>query len=204
MIKQLAYLWILALNIALAGCASLNTLTSDVQSFGQWPTDRKPGTFIFERLPSQQARADVQQILETAALPALEAVGFKLIPDPKEAEFLVQLGARSSPSQQFSGDSFYAWQGVPHAYPSYNTHTHLYGYGRGLWAFPIDIPRYEREVVVMIRDPKQGTNLYESHAVNDGPSANLMGLLGPMFFAALKDFPSTSPTPKKVTLPLNP
>ena len=204
MSKQLPFLWILALNIALAGCASLNTLTSDVQSFGQWPTVRKPGTFVFERLPSQQVGADVQQILETAALPALEAAGFKLIPNPKEAEFLVQLGARSSPSQQFRGDPVYAGQGIPHAYPIYNTHTNLYGSSRGVWAFPIDIPSYEREVVVMIRDPKQGTHLYESHAVNDGPSANLMGLLGPMYSAALKDFPSTSASRKKVTLPLSP
>ena len=202
--KRLAILWILTLNLAVTGCASLNTLTSDVQSFGQWPTGRKPGAFVFERLPSQQARADVQQVLETSALPALEAVGFKLTPDPQAADYVVQLGARASPNQQFRGNPFYAWQSIPPGRPGYNFHTPPYGYGRGVWVFPIDTPSFEREVVVLIRDAKLGTNLYESHAVSDGPSANLMVLLGPMFAATLKDFPATSPNPKKVTLPLNP
>lgn len=204
MSKRIAILWILALNLAMAGCTSLNTLSSDVQSFGQWPADRKPGTFAFERLPSQQARADLQQLLETAALPALEAVGFKLTPDPKAAEYLVQLGARTAPNKQFRGDPFYAWQGIPYTYPANKAYRHPYGYGRGLWIVPVGTPSYEREVVVLIRDPKLGANLYESHAISDGPSANLIGLLGPMFTAALKDFPSTNPSRRRVTTPINP
>ena len=42
----------------LGGCASLRNVTSDVSSFGEWPDGRKAGTFAFERLPSQVARAD--------------------------------------------------------------------------------------------------------------------------------------------------
>ena len=38
---------------ALAGCASFNEITADVASFGEWPAGRAPGTFGFDRLPSQ-------------------------------------------------------------------------------------------------------------------------------------------------------
>ena len=57
---------------ALSGCAALNSVTSDVSSFGEWPSARKPGTFAFERLPSQQSRAAETDALEAAARPALQ------------------------------------------------------------------------------------------------------------------------------------
>jgi hypothetical protein len=41
-----------ALALTLAGCASMNQLTSEVSSFSQWPAARKPGSYAFERLPS--------------------------------------------------------------------------------------------------------------------------------------------------------
>ncbi|HEY0584656.1 MAG TPA: DUF4136 domain-containing protein, partial [Pseudoduganella sp.] len=66
----------LVVGSLLAGCASLNTLQAQVASYGTWPAQRKPGTYAFERLPSQQARADAQQRLEDAARPAIEAAGF--------------------------------------------------------------------------------------------------------------------------------
>ncbi len=56
-----------------AGCASLNSVTSEVSSFGEWPAGRAPGTYAFERLPSQQARQAETELLENAARPALEA-----------------------------------------------------------------------------------------------------------------------------------
>ena len=67
----------------LAACASLNTLQADVASYGNWPVERKPGTYTFERLPSQEARADVQQRLEDAAHPALQAAGFTAAKVPR-------------------------------------------------------------------------------------------------------------------------
>lgn len=203
----------LALATALTGCAGLNTLTSEVSSYGDWPADRKPGLYTFERLPSQQARAEQQQRLEAAARPALEAVGFKPASDPKTAEYQVQLSARSSANERSRSDPFFAWQAVPRPYgvpgrpyhygygPGYG---YGYGYAPGLWVVPMDIPSYEREVVVLIRDAKQGQTLYETHAVNDGASPTLRGLLGAMFEAALKDFPRGGPGPRDVTTQLPP
>ncbi|MES2889459.1 MAG: DUF4136 domain-containing protein [Pseudomonadota bacterium] len=199
------------MTLGLAGCAGMNTLTSEVSSYGTWPADRKPGLYAFERLPSQQARSDQQQRLEAAARPALEAVGFKPASDPKSAEFNVQLSARSSANERSRSDPFFAWQAVPRPYgvpgrPYYPGHGHGYGpgYGPGLWVVPMDLPSYEREVVVLIRDAKQGQTLFESHAVNDGTSPTFRGLLGAMFEAALKDFPQAGPGPRNVTTALPP
>lgn len=203
-------LGMLALAAGLTGCAGLNTLTSEVSSYGSWPAERRPGGYVFERLPSQQARAEQQQRLETAARPALEAVGFKPASDPKSAEYTVQLSARSSANERSrSSDPFFGWQAVPRPYGVPGRPYHYgYGYGPaynpGLWVVPMDIPSYEREVVVLIRDAKQGQTLYESHAVSDGSSPNFRGLLNAMFEAALKDFPQGGPGPRNVTTPLSP
>jgi hypothetical protein len=193
---------LLALGVALSGCAGMNTLTSEVSSYGEWPADRKAGTYAFERLPSQQARLDQQQRLEAAARPALEAAGFKFVTDAKAAEFVVQLDARSSANERSRFDPYWAWQSVPHPYNSGRGRP--YAYAPGAWAFPADTPSYEREVMVLIRDPKRGQTLFESHAVSDGISPNLKGLLGAMFEAALKDFPNGGVGPRRVTAPLGP
>ena len=44
-----------AMAWVLGGCAAFNNLASDVSSYGPWPAERKPASFVFERLPSQQA-----------------------------------------------------------------------------------------------------------------------------------------------------
>ena len=67
---------VLAVTLLAAGCSDLRSVTSDVTSFGEWPADRKPGTYAFDRLPSQQAQAAETQKLEDAARPALEKAGF--------------------------------------------------------------------------------------------------------------------------------
>ena len=52
--SRLAWL-ALAGMLLLAGCAAFDSLTVYVSSTGDWPAERKPGSFAFERLPSQQA-----------------------------------------------------------------------------------------------------------------------------------------------------
>ena len=56
----------LAGALLLGGCAGISTVSSNVSSFGEWPADRKPGTYAFERLPSQQARAAESDVLESS------------------------------------------------------------------------------------------------------------------------------------------
>lgn len=177
----------------LSGCASFNQLHSDVSSYSRWPADRKPSTYAFERLPSQEARLETQQKLETAARPSIEAAGFTAAADPKSAEYIVQLGARVDANERSLYDDPFWWR--------YGFH---YGrYGRGFWSpgfgASFATPTYEREVAVLIRDRASGQPLYEARASNDGASPSIESLLPAMFEAALKDFPNGGVNPRKVT-----
>ena len=42
----------------LAGCAALNTMPAEISTWGDWPADRKPGRYAFDRLPSQSAQPE--------------------------------------------------------------------------------------------------------------------------------------------------
>jgi Domain of unknown function (DUF4136) len=190
-------------TLCLSACASMNMLTSEVTAYGSWPTERKAGTYAFERLPSQQARLGQQQALEAAAKPALEASGFKWVNEGKTADYLVQVQARSTANERSRTDPFWAWQSVPRPYPGAPGRPY-HAYSPGLWVHPLDVTSYEREVVLLIRDAKTGQTLWESHAVSDGSSPSFKGLLDAMFNAALKDFPQTNTGPRRVTLPLTP
>ena len=181
---------------ALTGCAALNDLHNEVSTYGPWPTERKPATFAFERLPSQQTHGERQQQLEDAARGALEAAGFRAAADREGAEYLMQVGARVSSNDPWIYNEPLFWRG-----------NWRYGYG-GRWGrgpfwggrYYYDGPTsFEREVALLIRDRKTGQLLYEARANNNGPSASIDHLLPAMFEAAMKDFPGTTPSPHKVT-----
>jgi len=176
----------------LAGCASLNSLTSEVASYTQWPAERKPGSYAFERLPSQQTRPQQQQMLEDSARPALEAAGFTPATDAKDSEYIVALGARVSATEQYYDDPFW-WRGGLYSH-RFSRPWPYYGIG-----FGIPSTTYAREVALLIRDRKSGQPLYETRASNDGGSPSIQSLLPAMFEAAMKDFPAGSVTPRQVT-----
>jgi hypothetical protein len=178
---------------ALSGCATFNNLNNDVSTYSQWPAQRKPASYAFERLPSQQARPDEQQRLEDAARGAIEAAGFSAAADAKAAEFVVQLGARVNANDRSLYDDPFWWRGGLY----YSRH------GRGFWGpgfgMGFTTPTYEREVAVLIRDRQSGQPLYEARASNDGASPSINSLLPAMFEAAMKDFPHAGVNPRKVT-----
>ncbi len=185
--------------VLITGCAGISTLRSEVSSFGEWPAGRTPGTYAFERLPSQQARADLQDRLEAAAAEALGAAGFKPAAAGSEPELIVQLGARSTRTDVSPWDDPLWWRGS----------AGLSRWRYGPWTSPrwalsmhIDTPRYEREVALLLRDRFSGKPLYETRASSDGGSAANSALMTAMFRAALQDFPSTGPNPRPVDVPL--
>lgn len=179
-----------ATAVVLAGCATFNQLNNDVSTYSQWPSGRPAGSYAFERLPSQQARADAQQRLEDAARPAIEAAGFKPAADAQQADFVIQVGARVTAYADPFDDPFF-WRGSV-----FWGHRPFWGPGFG-WG-PSG-PDYEREVAVLIRDRKSGQPLYEARAANSGASPSIDSLLPAMFEAALKDFPNPGINPRKVT-----
>jgi hypothetical protein len=194
-LTRFAWLAALAGAALLAGCAGLNNLTSDVASFGTWPAERKPSTYAFERLPSQQAQPDLQRRLENAARPAMADAGFTEAADAQAAEVSVLLGARVSPSDRYPWDDPFWWHG--------GLVWGRHGYWVGpWWGMHAPSPTYEREVAILIRDRKTGTPLYEARASNDGASPSIESLLPAMFAAAMKDFPAAGPNPRRVVTPI--
>ena len=199
-------------TFVLGGCAAMNTLHNEVSTFGAWPAERKPAGFVFERLPSQQAHPERQQMLEGAALGALTGAGFAPATDARDAEYLMQLGARVALDDPWFDSNPMFWRGGLRYGVGYS-----YGYGRGYgrWGHGPWGPgfgpgfgygsstSFERDVALLIRDRKTGELLYEARASNSGPSATIDRLLPPMFRAALQDFPAASPEPHTVTVPLS-
>ena len=183
--------------LALGGCATINQLDSDVSTFSQWPAGRKPASYAFERLPSQQARAEQQQTLEGAARRAVEAAGFTPEPDVNAAEFSIQVGARVSPNERAFYDDPFWWRGGLYVHRRRS-------YYSPYWGFNLAAPSYEREVAVLIRDRKTGQALYEARATTDGTSSASSILLVAMFEAALKDFPNAGLNPRRVRVELSP
>lgn len=186
----------------LSGCASLNTLRSEVATYGAWPAERKPGRYAFERLPSQQAHAARQAELEAAAGRALAAAGFTVATDAAQADVIVQIGARTSRTELSPWDDPLWWR-----------------WGAGYWRGPAWRPtarasyyanlhagwntRYERNVALLLRDRASGAPLYEAHAQTDGVTSGDGAILAAMFEAALKDFPATgAANPRRVDVQL--
>ncbi len=191
---------------ALSGCAAMNRFDSEVTSYSHWPADRRPASYAFERLPSQEARLQQQQMLEDAARPAIEAAGFVPAVDAKSADVTVQVGARIAQADRSPFDDPLWWgPGFHRPFPYYTRGGRVF-FGPG-WRYGpgsgFDYG-YEREVALLIRDRRSGEPLYETSATSDGLTPMVATALPAMFRAALRDFPSASSKPHTVSVQLGP
>ena len=179
----------------LAGCATIANWRVDVHSYGSWPADRKPGTFAFDRLPSQQALGDRQARLESAALPSLQAAGFKQT-DRADAQVLVQLTAQAvqTRAEGYPGNVYLRsdwWWG---------RHGGYWGPSLGLSFSPA---LYEHRVGLLMRDRASGDVLHEASGVI--ATYGVVESQWPILFeAALKDFPGPAISPRVVVVPSGP
>jgi hypothetical protein len=200
---------------ALAGCASLNSIVNDVSSFSHWPAGRAPSTYAFERLPSQQANPQQTQMLEDTARRAVEGAGFVPAPEGVVPDVSVQIGARITAYDlsPFDDPFWYGGRGIWHRPFGYGRYGRPYwgpyggpGWGYGAWGpYYSSFPVYEREVAILIRDKRTGEPLYEARALSEGNSSGVADVLPAMFVAALRDFPTGSPTnPHRVTVEMVP
>jgi hypothetical protein len=193
------WMFLMAGTALLAGCASLSSVVSDVSTFGDWPAGRQPGTYAFERLPSQEARASEVEPLEANARPALAKAGFKPVAAGQEPDVLVQVGARVARADRSPWDDPFWWRGSVGRW----RHGPWYGPGWGL-SYRYDTPRYDREVALLIRDRASGKPLFEARASSEGFSRADSTMLGAMFSAALSDFPKLGVNPRSVTIAISP
>lgn len=186
-------------TLTFGGCANMTSVTSQVSSFASWPEGRKPGRYVFERLPSQQSQPSVQDKLEAAAQPGLAAAGFEWVADASQADVSVQVGAQMHMDQRrraydpFWGPWGPAWGG-------------WWGGGRGGMSMSMSMePVYvQMQVDVLIRDKRSNVVLYETHARYDRIGAVDDRLYPYLFEAALKDFPHQAVSPRAVTVTIPP
>lgn len=188
-----AVFMVAAAAVVLSGCAGMATLTSEVSTFGEWPPARKAGTYAFERLPSQQAKAELQAQLEAAAQPALAAAGFQPAASGAEPEVLVQLGLRSARQEPSPWSDPLWWRG---GYGAWRYNPWVGVRWNPLWHD--EWRRIDREAAVLIRDRASGKPLYEARATTDSSAAGTASGLRALFAAALKDFPATGINPRDV------
>jgi len=181
----------------LVACASLGTMNAEVASYGTWPAERKPGTYAFDRLPSQQARADAQQRLEDAAHAALEAAGFAAAAPGATPDVLVQVGARITRYERSPWDDPLWWRG---GFGHWRARPWVGPYPYGYRSEP---PRYDREVALLLRDRTNGAPLYEARATTEGTTSGGDELLSAMFKAAMTDFPKSGSVPHTVSVKLS-
>jgi Domain of unknown function (DUF4136) len=184
----------------MAACASMNSLRSEIASYGDWPAARQPGTYSFERLPSQQQRPELQQRLEDAAHGALEAAGFTAAPPGTQPDVLVQLGARITRYDRSPWDDPLWWRG---GFGHWRTRPWVGPYP-SRWGWYGEPSRYDREVALLLRDRGSGAPLYEARASSEGYSSGGDEILGAMFRAALADFPKSGGVPHSASVPLSP
>ncbi|MEJ6008111.1 DUF4136 domain-containing protein [Paucibacter sp. AS339] len=187
--------------LGLGACSGPYMVSSEVSSFGTWPEGRKPGSFFFERLPSQQMageRADQQIQAENYARAVLLKAGFSESPDAKGADVLVSLGLRVRAQDVAPWDDplWWRWHGNYNywRYGAPGRHAYLY--------HPSDLMdrRYERSVAVLLRDRATSEPLYEARASNEGSVPGSMSMLSAMFEAAMSDFPRVRPEPHRVSV----
>ncbi|HEX3139436.1 MAG TPA: DUF4136 domain-containing protein [Rhizobacter sp.] len=205
---RLCSLVVLVVAAALSGCAALNTLDTDVATYSQWPAERKPSTYAFERLPSQQARPQEQAQLESIARPALISAGFQEVADPKDADVTVQLGMRvTRTGYPYYADPF-IWYGPyyhsrrPYWGPGYGNYWGPGYWGPGFWGPGFAYDRYDHEVVLLLLDSKTHQPLYEARAASAGLGGGGDRMTAAMFMAAMKDFPHTGVNPRRISVQL--
>lgn len=199
--KWLPLLALGAAALLSAGCASFNTLRSEVSTYGSWPADRKPGTYGFERLPSQEAQANNQRTLEDAARGAVERAGFVPAAAGQAPDVLVQVGARISAAQRSPFDDPFYW------HPALSQHFRYRSPRAGFYWVPawdrsLESQQVDREVAVLFRDRASGKVLYEARASNFGFAAASSTWLPAMYSAALTDFPRATASSRVVQVPL--
>jgi Domain of unknown function (DUF4136) len=200
---------VLAGAALLSGCAAMRSVDTQVAAFGAWPADMAPGTYAFDRLPSQERDPQRQQAAENAAARALAAAGFRPAADGAKPAVMVQIGVRTERFEQDPWDDPFWWGGPRRfgyaGWPGYGPWGPWGGFHRGLWApFPPQPDVYLNEVALLIRDANTGKALYETRASSDGYSGAGDRLLAAMFEAAMKDFPRTTDKPHDVRVELPP
>jgi Domain of unknown function (DUF4136) len=186
---------ILVAIASLAGCSGMRLVDSDVTAFSAWTaTPPGPNTrYRFERLPSQVAAVAEQASVEAVATTSLAKVG--LVLSPTEARYAVQVIAATEVLQRYSDSGFGV--GGPGVFIGGGN----LGGSVGLsFPFGFSTPYYKRSVTVLMRELATQKVVFETRAVNDGPSGDFLAVLPAMLDSALLGFPQPPTGTRRVNV----
>lgn len=192
-------LWCTAL-LVVTGCSSVRLVDSDVTAFSSWKTAPPlPGTtYRFERLPSQQALGQQQDVVEGLSSKALAKVG--LVLNPPAARLSVQVVVNSQIVDRYPYDGGY--DGFGFGRPGVFIGGGNRGAGFGL-SFPLRVPEspwFKRDVTILMRDLTTGQVMYETRALHDGVWSDTLAVLPAMLDAALTGFPQPPPGTRRINI----
>ena len=173
----------------------MRLVDSDVTAFSAWTaTPPGPNTrYRFERLPSQVAAVAEQASVEAVATTSLAKVGLAL--SPTEARYAVQVIAATEVLQRYSDSGFGV--GGPGVFIGGGN----LGGSVGLsFPFGFSTPYYKRSVTVLMRELATQKVVFETRAVNDGPSGDFLAVLPAMLDSALLGFPQPPTGTRRVNV----
>lgn len=188
--------------LLLSGCAINRVVESDVQAFSTLSAAPANATYRFERLPSQQVQAQMQDRLEQAATAALERVGLRR--DDAAARYSVQVSFNGQ--RQVSYDPWGPGWGPgwgPYWGGGYWRRGWGYYGGWGGPGFP-DRVIYQHQVNLVLRDLSSGQVVYETHATSEDLQPANDAVLTVMLDAALHGFPAAPQGVRQVRVTLPP
>jgi Domain of unknown function (DUF4136) len=179
----------------LSGCSGMRLVDSDVTAFSAW-TAAPPGPstrYRFERLPSQIGAIAEQDRIEAIAATSLAKVGLVLsVPD---ARYAVQVLVATETLQRYADGGF----GV--GGPSVFIGGGNMGGSVGLsFPFGYSTPYYKRSVTVLMRELSTQKVVFETRALNDGPSGDFFTVLPAMLDSALLGFPQPPSGTRRVNV----
>ena len=169
------------LVLALAACSGISVLESTVTAYASWPSPPVPAGWRCERLPSQQLQAAIQGRFEALTEPLLVRAGWRR--DDAAPRYLVQVGVRSR------REDVMPWRGPFGP-----------GFRRGFgWPGPAyESTRFDREVMLVIREVASNQVVFETHAAQDSGWGDSDAVWSAMLAAALHDFPNPPAGPRRV------
>ena len=173
---------IISAAVALAGCAGVRLIDSQVNSFAPQPI-AAGASYQFERLPSQAAKPESQDKLEALTQQALANVGLM---QKDGAALRVQVSAVQRQETTSLDGGLQLGLGMGWVFGNGSI-----GVGHRGVLFPgLDSQTiYWRQVSLIIRDAG-GTVVFESHASNEGIWSDSVAVLAAMLDAALDGFPT--------------
>lgn len=193
--RRLTLALLLLATTWLGGCASVYLVDNQVRSFAAWDATQAPApgqAFRFERLPSQNdARyAATRDMLEAPVRQALEKWGLRAAPaGDTPVRWTVQIMAQAVRHPRAPWD-----EPAPFGPFGFGGQGHVVTRdGRVVFvptlSMRMDIPYYEREIAIVMRDATTGRVVYETRATHDGRWHDSPVLWAAMADAALRDFP---------------